>query len=233
MRVTVPNFDVLPQWAKESFESVVARINNTFQKQHTGDGEHGDITAESVISVDGIICGELVGTHGNQIFYNGVNGITIGIPGTGNVSKFFIVADSVGTPVMIVNPLGTGVFAAGTRSTNPTIPSGYSTGAGGTVTQATSKATGVTLSKVTGQITMFNDALAGGAKVSFVVTNTAVAAVDAITVSVASGGTANAYRAAVTAVAASSFTITVENITGGSLSESPVINFLVWKGASS
>ena len=52
-------------------------------------------------------------------------------------------------------------------------------------------------------------------------------------VSVASGGTANAYEANVTAVAAGSFTITVQNITAGSLSEAPVINFAIIKGVTS
>lgn len=232
MRVTIPNFDAIPQWAKEAFESVVARVNSTFQQQHAGDGAHAAITATSVTSTAGIVVGELVGTYGNRVF-SGSNGIAVGIPGTASGSVFFVVLDSVGNVEFALNSLGLGVFTTAYRAIHPTTPSGYSTGAGGTVAQGTSKATGVTLNKVSGQITLFNDALAGGAVVSFVVTNSAVVAVDVITVAVASGGTANAYRAAVTAVAAGSFTITVENITGGSLSESPVINFLVWKGASS
>jgi hypothetical protein len=102
---------------------------------------------------------------------------------------------------------------------------GYTTGVGGAVTQATSKSTGVTLNKACGQITMNAAALAAGAKVSFVVTNSLVAATDILSVNVVSGGTANAYRAAVTAVGAGTFTVTVENITAGSLSEAPVIGF--------
>jgi hypothetical protein len=118
------------------------------------------------------------------------------------------------------------------RSTGPTKGVGYATGAGGTVTQATSKSTGVTLSKVCGQITMNAAALAAGAKVSFVVTNTAVAASDMVVVNVVGGGTANAYRASVAAVGSGSFTITVENITGGSLSEAAVIGFAIIKAVT-
>lgn len=111
---------------------------------------------------------------------------------------------------------------------------GYSPGGGngGTVTQATSKSTGVTLNRLSGQITLNNASLASGAKVSFVVTNSLVGVGDTPTVAVQSGGTANAYRADVTAVAAGSFTITVENLTGGSLGEAPVIGFNVIKGTS-
>jgi hypothetical protein len=110
---------------------------------------------------------------------------------------------------------------------------GYSSGQGGAVTQATSKSTSVTLNKLSGQVTMNNAALASGAKVSFVVSNSTVGATDVVVSNVASGGTANAYRSSVTAVAAGQFTVTVENITGGSLSEAPVISFAVVKGANS
>lgn len=111
---------------------------------------------------------------------------------------------------------------------------GYATGAGGAVTQITSKSTATpAINKTCGQVTMHNAALAAGAKVSFVVTNSTVAATDTIIVSVASGGTANAYRANVTAISAgASFTVTVENITAGSLSEAPVINFAIIKAVS-
>lgn len=111
--------------------------------------------------------------------------------------------------------------------------SGYAVGVGGAITQLTSKSQGVTLSLPTGQITMHNAALLAAAKVSFVVTNTLVIATDVPSIVVASGGTANAYRASVTAVAAGSFTITVENITAGSLSEAPIITFVLHRGAAS
>ena len=52
-------------------------------------------------------------------------------------------------------------------ATNPAGVVGYGTGAGGTVTQATSKSTAVTLNTPTGQIIMNNAALAAGASVFF------------------------------------------------------------------
>ena len=107
---------------------------------------------------------------------------------------------------------------------------GYQAGGGGTVNQTTSKSTGVTLNTLTGQIPMNAAALAAGAKVSFTVTNNKVLATDIILVNVVSGGTAKAYRATVAGVAAGSFDVTVENITVGSLSESPVIGFMVLRG---
>lgn len=118
------------------------------------------------------------------------------------------------------------MFAGGSAA------AGYSTGAGGTVTQATSKSTGVTLNKRTGQITMHNAALAAGAIVGFTLTNSEIAATDVIGVSIASGATADSYALQVDAVAAGSCRIHLHNKSAGSLSEAVVINFVVINGAS-
>ena len=117
-------------------------------------------------------------------------------------------------------------------SSGPTGGIGYTTGAGGAVTQATSKTTGVTLSKVSGQITMNNAALGAAAEAVFTVTNTVVAATDVPVVAIASGGTSGAYVVSVAAVAAGSFDIVVSNVSAGSLSEAIVLNFAILKAVA-
>lgn len=114
-------------------------------------------------------------------------------------------------------------------SSGPTSGVGYATGAGGTVTQITSRATGVTLSKVSGQITLFT-AAGSATPATFVVTNTAVAATDTITINDVSGST-NVYWWKATP-AAGSFTVTFWT-TGGTASDTPIINFTVMKGVTS
>ena len=104
---------------------------------------------------------------------------------------------------------------------------------GGTVTQATSKSTGVTLNTNSGQITMDDAALAAAAEVTFAVTNSQVAATDVVIVNHGSAGTAGAYMVQANTMASGSFNITVANLTAGSLGEAIVINFVVIKGASS
>lgn len=105
-------------------------------------------------------------------------------------------------------------------------------GSGGAVTQLTSKATGVTLNKPTGQITTNAAALGTLAYVSFVVTDSFVQSTDVVIACISGGGTANAYQVDVSAVTNGSFTLTLTNVTAGSLSEAPVINFVVVKGAA-
>jgi hypothetical protein len=104
---------------------------------------------------------------------------------------------------------------------------------GGTVTQATSKSTGVTLNAASGQITMNGAALGAGAEVSFTVTNSEVAATDVVVVNHGSAGTAGSYLVQANTLAAGSFKITVANVSAGSLSEAIVLNFVALKGASS
>lgn len=121
---------------------------------------------------------------------------------------------------------------AGFLFTPSSVVLGVVPGFGGAVTQLTSKSTGVTLSKMAGQITMNNAALGAGAEAAFTVTNTLVAAADVPLVCVGSGGTSSAYGVDVTAVGAGTFEITVSNLTAGSLSEAVVLNFVIMKGAS-
>ena len=105
---------------------------------------------------------------------------------------------------------------------------GYITGEGGTVTQATSKATAVTLNKKCGQITMNAAALAADTTVTFVLTNSTIAVTDLLVLNHVSGGTAGSYLLNAQA-AAGSASINVRNVTAGSLSEAIVIGFAVIK----
>lgn len=108
---------------------------------------------------------------------------------------------------------------------------GYGAGSGGVVTQATSKATGVTLNFPSGRITTAADALAGGAVNAFTLTNSAIESTDILVFNVASGATAGAYL--INARPANgSAAIEIRNVTAGSLSEAIVIVFSVIKSAN-
>lgn len=126
------------------------------------------------------------------------------------------------------------VSAAGfVRSASASGGVGYATGAGGTVTQATSKSTGVTLDKICGEIVMNNAALNRGTAVSFTLTNSTIAATDVVVVNIKSAATANAYSVDVTAVAAGSCRIQLHNFTSGTdLSEAVVLSFAVIKAVA-
>ena len=108
---------------------------------------------------------------------------------------------------------------------------GFYTGAGGTVTQATSKATSFTLDKMCGQITTAADALGAATIVSSTWTNTLIAATDVVIINHKSGGTLGAYTINVACLSGTA-TLTIRNNTAGSLSEALVLNFVVIKSVT-
>ena len=110
---------------------------------------------------------------------------------------------------------------------------GFYTGAGGTVTQATSKATPFTLDKMCGQITTAADSLAHSTTVSATWTNSKIAATDVVIINHKSGGTIGAYIFNVSCGAGTATLYITNNQTSGTLSEGLVLSFVVIKGVTS
>lgn len=108
---------------------------------------------------------------------------------------------------------------------------GYATGAGGTVSQATSKSTGVTLNKLAGEITMQNSALAAATTVAFTLTNSTVATKDLLLLNIVGGAATEATYNLAANCTAGSAVIAVRNITAGSLSEALVLRYAVIRGS--
>lgn len=120
-------------------------------------------------------------------------------------------------------------YGGGLLLVSPTIGLGYATGAGGEVTQATSKSTGVTLDTVCGKITMHAASLGAVSTVSFTLTNSAIEANDLIIVNIKSGATVNSYDTHVESVSAGSCVISLRNHTAGALAQAVVLSFAVIK----
>lgn len=161
----------------------------------------------------------------------------LGTPASGNLSNctgspVLSLTNCTGSPVLTTPNIGaatgTSLSTTGNQVISGAGKQGYTTGSGGVVTQATSKATGVTLSKPTGQITLNAAALAADTTVSFTLTNTVIEANDILVMNHISGGTAGSYLLNAQS-AAGSASINVRNITTGSLSEAIVIAFAVIK----
>lgn len=182
---------------------------------------------------------------------NGVNAQTFNLYGTftnaANYERLNVLVDSTAAQIYHI-AAGTGTqrplyLGAGNAnrwaiSTNGSLtslgnyPLGYGAGAGGTVTQLTSKATSVTLNTVTGEITLNAAALAAATAVSFTLTDSAIAAGDYVMVQHVSAGTLGAYVTQAVA-AAGSASVTVTNRSAGSLAEAIVLKFVLIKAVTS
>lgn len=157
-----------------------------------------------------------------------------------NTNKFNVTAASGNTTIAgTLGVTGTTTVAAVASSSSVLSSSasagiGYATGAGGTVSQATNKSTGVTLNAITGQITTQNTFMAQNATTSFVLTNSSIAATDVVVVSKVSGGSnAASYQVWSANAAAGSCSIGMINYTGSGSSDVLVIQFAVVKAVTS
>ena len=108
-------------------------------------------------------------------------------------------------------------------------------GMGGTVTQITSRTTGVTLHTMAGTITTDTSSLAAEATADFTVTNNKVRATDIVVVAEQSGSNGGGTIISVSTVANGSFAIRIHNgnvAAGGAETGAILINFAVIKGAN-
>lgn len=190
---------------------------------------HNGITAASVTTGKFVFAynsNQAIATGGGTAFNlymqgtapNYLNG-NVGIGAVPTVSKLHV---SGNTYISGAMSGGSSILSSGAGGI------GYATGAGGAVTQLTSRTTGVTLNKTSGAITMFT-AAGSTTAATFTVTNSTVAATDVIILNQKSG--TNLYNLEVTAVAAGSFNVTFFT-TGGTASDAPVINFAVIKAVA-
>lgn len=146
---------------------------------------------------------------------NGTNATQLGLS----------VALNGGVPV-VTSP---GVFASGAAS-----GLGYSSGAGGTVTQLTNRTTSVTLNTVCGAVTTSTASLAALASATFSVLNSTVAATDTVNVSIKGGAVNEKTIVNVNNVNAGNFSICVYNADAAVAETGAiVINFAVVKAVTS
>jgi hypothetical protein len=190
----------------------IVATSTGFQCAITGNVFAGEPASTSTtgISIAGNVTGSLAVAN---TFYNLAVGVDLGGTSTWLVDRNAY--ESVTAPIA----------NAGTNRASPD----FVTGVGGSVTQATNKATNVTLNKRCGQIVMNNASLAGGATVLFALVNSFLTA-NAVLVIRNSGsvGTAGAYQVGERASGVGSAIIAVTNLTGGALAEAIVLNFAIF-----
>ena len=124
---------------------------------------------------------------------------------------------------------------SGTGSVGYATAKAGDTATGGTVTQITSRTTGVTINKLSGKIQTDTTSLGAELAAAFVVTNSLVAIGDVVLVSQRSGAVGVMTTVEVVAVAAGSFTLSVMNgnaAAGVAETGAIVINFIVLKAVS-
>lgn len=216
---TTTNATVYPIWAVANSGNRVPNVTSTKLTYNPN---------TDVFTVGGMSFGNITGAAG--LYFDGTNTALRGVVGQ---SIFF--QSTAGSSWASINSTTLTGFG-GIRSPSATAGIGYSTGAGGSVTQITSKSTGVTLNNICGQVIMHNASLAAGASVGFVLTNSAIVTGDIVIPNIKSGGagsTVDAYDICIDNISTGSCRFSIRNRTAGALGESVVIGFAVIKGVTS
>ncbi|MGE3770423.1 MAG: DUF2793 domain-containing protein [Bdellovibrionales bacterium] len=125
----------------------------------------------------------------------------------------------------------------GITSSSSSAGIGYATGAGGSVTQTTSKSTGVTLNKICGRITTHNSTLNAGTSANFQLTNSTIAASDVVAISITNASAlANVDNYMINTInsgAGGATFVMIRNVSGSNLSETLTLSFVVIKAVTS
>lgn len=163
---------------------------------------------------------QIGGYSGNSL---GIYGATLrSIHNFGLTASSSLAFELAGTERMRIDTSGNVLLTSGTGAL------GYGTGSGGTVTQLTSKTTGVTLNKPSGLIITSNSALAAGATAEFQFNNSLISSSDMLIASL-STSSYNVF----TSVGYNGFCfIRVINNSGSSASSALNIYFELIKGAN-
>jgi hypothetical protein len=159
-------------------------------------------------------------------YYNATNtwysiAEVLSAPRTGTGSLVFSNSPSLTTP---------SIGAATGDSLLVTDVVGYSSGVGGSVIQATSKSTSVTLDAPTGQIRTSNASLGANSTVAFTLNNTFLTANDTLVLNHAAFGTFGGYSLQAGGFASGSCLIAISNLTGGALAEAIDIRYAIVRG---
>ncbi len=147
---------------------------------------------------------------------------------------FIVAGQNIDNAFSVAQTFAANITSAGSiLSTSATSGIGYGVGAGGTVTQTTSKSTAVTLNKRCGTITMDAENLGSNTFVNFTLNNSTVASTDVIVCHIKSGATLGKYHVTIDSVSAGSCVIQLHNDTPGPLAEAVVLSFAVLSAVAS
>lgn len=156
---------------------------------------------------------------------NYINTNFVGVKNAQNITavKTFTVSPIVPTPTTTGN-----IITMDNIIQKTAVGIGYGTGAGGTVTQLTSKSTSVTLNKPCGQIWTNNATLSAGATATFACYNNLVSIYDIVIVH--TGDLLKYECVASVQLNDGGFNVRLTNRTANAYSENVLINFTVIKG---
>jgi|CryBogDrversion2_2_1035213.scaffolds.fasta_scaffold03147_2 hypothetical protein len=168
------------------------------------------------------------GSANTYLGWNGTGFTWNTVPNAGTLSGATLASNILSSNLTSLGTL-TSLLSSGSILSSGTAGIGYANGAGGTVTQTSSRTNTVTINHTTGAITLYSTTTTAGQVTTFIVTNSTVTINDIVSTSVRTS--TGVYFVNVTQVAAGSFSLSVYTPSAVVSAEAPVINFAVIKGS--
>ena len=196
--------------------------NITGSANVTGNVRSGNVTTVGIVSAAGNITGGNIRSIG--VISTSGTVINSDIDTSGNI-------DADGYISAVGNVIGGNIQTAGSVLSSGTAGVGYVTGAGGVVTQLTSKTTAVTLNKISGEITSNNASIPGDTVVQFTLTNNTIASTDVMIINQVSAANIGFYN--FNANCQNGYAnIHIHNATNSAKADVIVMRYAVIKGAT-
>jgi len=193
------------------YGNLISNINSSNLTQ-----PFANLVISNTVTTTNIVAAGFTSNASNTVF----NYTTLSVPYI-NCTSVNVTGTATYSTLNAVNSLATGSIGFATIA-----------GTGGTVTQLTSRNTGVTLDKPCGRIILFSSVILSQASNTFTLTNSYIAASDLVLVNHESGQTLGAYTLA-TNPSAGSVDVTMRNVSGGTLTAgAPTLQFVVIKSTS-
>lgn len=186
---------------------------------HPANSEGGQLILQNVANTSAGVTLD-VNASDNPRLFSGTNSVPMQIGFLGGTSNF-ITFHTENTEKLRIGSTGIIESKANVYA--------YGSGAGGTVTQLTSKTTSVTINKPSGKITTHNASLGAGATAAFQVNNSFVSANSVVVLAISGNGN---YTTQCRNVQSGAFFVLITNESGGALAQAVDINFCVMNVAT-
>ena len=174
----------------------------------------------------------------NAAYFAGDGSLLTNLPlgtlyGNANVATYLPTYSGDLNTLNNVTVLGNIILSKPLANVFVTGPLGFVSNAGSIVTQDTSKANIVSMSKVCGQIVTHNASLSANTSVGFRFYNEFISSTDLLVLNIADGATQASYRVQVESMNANLANIRLYNVGGGTLSEAITLNYALIKAVAS
>jgi hypothetical protein len=211
-------------WSPVNFLAYRCKVTGTYTTDPSADSTNWAAITPSLLT-DKDASNGFAGLTLLKINFKNVAGTFISFFTNSNTAaRTYTFPDKDGTVAMLSD------ITTGFISTSPTDGMGYGTGAGGAVTQTTSKSTDVTINKICGKITLASGSILAGDIAFFTVFNSTCSTNDIVLLNLINAN-GEWYTCGLLGIGAGNFSVYIKNNDTVSRNETLVLRYAIFRSA--